>query len=360
MRGSQAMRRVNEIVARIGPIEPDIMEGAQKRLDSLTKPLGSLGRLEELAKRIAGITGRLNPDLRNKVIVTLAGDHGVAEEGISAYPQEVTVQMVHNFVRGGAAINILAEHVGAKVVVVDMGVKADLEGCSSLLIKKIDYGTENFLKGPAMSREESLRSIEAGVQVVDELSENGLDILGIGDMGIGNTTPSSAIAAVFTGLDAYEVTGRGTGINDETLRRKSDVIQRSLATNQPDPKDPTGVLARLGGFEIGGLAGCVLGAAARRIPVVIDGLVSTAGALIACELAPQARQYIIASHLSQEVAHKVMLDRMRLSPLLDLSLRLGEGTGAALGISLVEASVRILTNMATFEEAGVSQAEEPE
>lgn len=350
------MRKVNEVIEKIKPIDGKLMEEAQKKLDSLIKPTGSLGRLEELAKRVVGITGSLTPGFKNKTIVTLAGDHGIAEEGISAYPQEVTVQMVKNFLDGKAGINVLAEHVGAEVIVVDMGVNTELESAPRLLVKNLGYGTRNFLKGPAMSREEAFQSVEAGIQVVDELSEKGLDILGIGDMGIGNTTPSSAIAAVFTNLDVKEVTGRGTGIDDEILDRKIKVIKKALSINQPDPKDPVGVLAKLGGFEIGGLAGCVLGAAARKIPVVIDGFISTAGALIACELAPHVKQYIIASHLSPEVGHKTMLDRMGLSPLLNLNLSLGEGTGATLGINLVEAGLKILTDMATFAEAGVSPA----
>ncbi len=350
------MRKIDETIENIEPIHEKLMEEAQRKLDSLTKPSGSLGRLEELAKRVVGITGSLCPEFKNKVILTLAGDHGVVKEGVSAYPQEVTVQMVRNFIDGKAGINVLAEHIGAEVIVVDMGVKCDLEGSPRLLVKKVSYGTKNFLKGPAMSREEGLQSIEAGIQVVDELSDKGLDILGIGEMGIGNTTPSSAIAAVFTNLAPKEVTGRGTGIDDKTLDRKVEVIEKALSVNQPDAKDPVGVLAKLGGFEIGGLAGCVLGAAANKIPVVIDGFISTAGALIACQLAPRAKQYIIASHLSPEIGHKTMLDRMGLSPLLNLNLRLGEGTGAALGINLVEAGIKILTGMATFEEAGVSKA----
>ena len=347
------MKKLTSIIEKIEPIDKELMEEAQNRLDSLTKPQGSLGRLEELAKKAVGITRQRFPSFDKKVIVTMAGDHGVAAEGVSAYPKEVTAQMVLNFVRGGAAINVLARHVGAEVVVVDMGVAVDLDESLQVIPKKIGYGTKNFLKGPAMTRDEAIRSIEAGIEVVEEIGD--LDILGIGDMGIGNTTPSSAIIAVLGGCSVREVTGRGTGIDDEALDRKIQVIEKGIAINRPDPGDPVDVLSKVGGFEIGGLAGCVLAAAAHRIPVVIDGFISTAGALIAAELAPLAKEYIIASHISQEIGHRIMLQRMGLEPLLDLHLRLGEGTGAALGISLVEAGVKILKEMATFNDANVSE-----
>lgn len=348
------MEKLNSTIKQIEPIDHNIMEKAQKRLDSLTKPQGSLGRLEELAKQIVGITRSLTPSLTNKIIVTMAGDHGVVEEGVSAYPQEVTAQMVYNFIRGGAAINVLARHIGAKVVVVDMGVKEKLKVKSkNLKVKKIGYGTRNFTKGPAMSKEEAIKSISAGIEVVEEIEK--IDILGIGDMGIGNTTPSSAIISAFSGAPVREVTGRGTGIDDETFNRKIQVIEKGLSVNQPNPNDPIDVLSKVGGFEIGGLAGCVLKASALKIPVVIDGFISTAGALIAVELEPKVKDYIIASHCSKEIGHKVMLKRMGLFPLFDLDLRLGEGTGAALGISLVSASIKILTEMATFSDAGVSE-----
>jgi nicotinate-nucleotide--dimethylbenzimidazole phosphoribosyltransferase len=347
------LKKLTSIIEKIEPIDKDLMEEAQNRLDSLTKPQGSLGRLEELAKKAVGITRKRFPSFDRKVIVTMAGDHGVAAEGVSAYPKEVTAQMVLNFVRGGAAINVLARHVGAEVVVVDMGVAVDLDESLQVAAKKIGSGTKNLLKGPAMTRDEAIRSIEAGIEVVEEIGDP--DILGIGDMGIGNTTPSSAIIAVLSGCSVREVTGRGTGIDHEALNRKIQVIEKGIAINKPDPGDPVDVLSKVGGFEIGGLAGCVLAAAACRIPVVIDGFISTAGALIAIELAPTAKEYIIASHISQEMGHRIMLQRMDLEPLLDLHLRLGEGTGAALGISLVEAGVKILKEMATFTDASVSE-----
>lgn len=349
------MEKLTSIIGKIEPLDRELMEEAQRRLDSLTKPQGSLGRLEELAKKLVGITKKPRPEIGRKVIVIMAGDHGIVAEGVSAYPQEVTAQMVLNFIRGGAAINVLARHVGAEVVIVDMGVATDFGGESRIVSKKIGYGTKNFAEGPAMTREEAVRSIEAGIEVVEEMGGDKPDILATGDMGIGNTTPSSAIIAVFNGRNVAEVTGRGTGIDDRGFRSKVRAIEKGISVNRPDARDPIDVLSKVGGFEIGGLAGCVLAAAAHRIPVVIDGFISTAGALIAAELAPTVKDYIIASHVSQEAGHRAMLERMGLSPLMDLNLRLGEGTGAALAVNLVEAGARILNEMATFADAAVSE-----
>lgn len=344
---------IEKTVSQIKPLDRDIIERAGKRLDNLTKPKGSLGRLEELAKKVAGITEKKAPGLDKKIVFTFAGDHGVTQEGVSAYPKEVTAQMVFNFLRGGAAINVLARHIGAVVKVVDMGVGEDLEIKSeNLQIRKIGYGTRNMAVEPAMTREEAEKSICAGIEVVE--SEKEVDIIGVGDMGIGNTTPSSAIVAAITGEPVAKVTGRGTGIDGAALNNKISVIEKALSVNSPDAGDPVDVLAKVGGFEIGGIAGCILGGAARRKPVVIDGFISTAGALIASELAPSVKQYLVASHLSVEIGHKIMLDKLGLKPLLELDLRLGEGTGAVLGMFMCEASIRILNEMATFEEASVS------
>ncbi len=349
---------LEDLIKKITPLDREAMKVAKERQDFLTKPKESLGILEELSIKVAGIQGSAKPKIRNKVIVTMAGDHGVVEEGVSAYPSEVTPQMVYNFLRGGAGINVLARHVGARVVVVDMGVAAELNlKDSNFLNKKIAHGTKNFAKGPAMTREEAIRSILVGIEVAEEQIKKGTDIIGTGDMGIGNTTPSSAIAAAITGESARKVTGRGTGINDDTFEKKVKVIEKALRLNKPNPKDAIDVLAKVGGFEIGGLAGVIIAGAANRIPVVIDGFISGAAALIATGIAPRAKEYIIASHLSAEAGHRVMLEHMGLKPLLNLNLRLGEGTGAALGISLVEAGVKILNEMATFAEAGVSEAE---
>lgn len=343
---------IKETIAGIKSPDENVMAQTQKRLDCLTKPRGSLGKLEDLAKQISGITGNPLPDLKRKMIFVFAGDHGVTDEGVSAYPKEVTAEMVLNFMKEGAAINVLANHIGAGVRVVDMGVSRDMEiKDNKLKIMKVGYGTRDMSKGPAMSRDEAERSICAGIEIMK--SENA-DIIGIGEMGIGNTTSASAIAAAITGADVEKVTGKGTGIDGSSLRKKIEVIEKTLSINKPDPLDPLDILAKVGGFEIGGAAGCILAGAASNIPVVIDGFISTAAALIAFELAPALKPYLIASHLSVETGHKVMLEQIGLEPFLDLGMRLGEGTGAALGISICEASVKILSQMATFEEASVT------
>ncbi len=349
------MKKLKEIIQAIEPINTQLMEKAQKRLDNLTKPRDSLGKLESLAKRVVGITAKENPPLEKKVIFTMAGDHGVAEEGVSAFPQDVTPQMVYNFLNGGAAINVLARGVGAKVIIVDMGVAVNLEPHPDLLMKKIGHGTKNIARGPAMTGEEAVEAITTGIMLFeDELNRNGIDIMGTGDMGIGNTTPSSAIVACLTGAKVKDVTGRGTGIGDAQLQNKIRVIETSLEINRPNPQDPLDVLSKVGGYEIGGLAGCILAAARYKVPIVIDGFISTASALIAASLAPLVKERIFAAHKSVEKGHKIALDYLNQPPLFDLNMRLGEGTGAALGMNLLDLSVKILTQMATFEGAGVS------
>ncbi|NOY53740.1 MAG: nicotinate-nucleotide--dimethylbenzimidazole phosphoribosyltransferase [Deltaproteobacteria bacterium] len=350
--------KIKTTLAAIQPFDPALAEKVQARLDDLAIPPGALGRLQSLGKQVALIRNTLRPEIRTKKVFTFAGDHGVVAEGVSAFPQEVTREMVKNFVRGGAGINVLARHVGAEVIVVDIGVNADPEELNGVEHCKVARGTKNFTKGPAMTREEAEASLTAGIGLIEKYGR-GLDLVGTGDMGIGNTTPSSAIAAVLCGRPAAEVTGRGTGIGAETLRHKVEVIERGIGINRPDPSDPVGVLAKVGGFEIGGIAGLILGAAARRIPVVIDGLISTAGALVAHALQPRVSDYMIAGHRSVEIGHQVMLDHMGLSPLLDLDLRLGEGTGAALAFHIVEAGVKVLTEVLTFTEAGVTEGNGP-
>ncbi len=329
------------------------MQACRKRLDSLTKPQGSLGRLEELAVRIAGITGNPVPAITGKVIFTLAADHGVAEEGVSAFPQEVTRQMLLNFVRGGAAINVLAKHAGARVVVADLGVAAAVEA-DGFAVKKAGWGTANMLKTEAMSPAQAAASITHGIELFEEEYAQGIDIAGTGEMGIANTTAASAVTAAFTTQPARAVCGKGTGISDERLAHKISVVDKALHLHQPDPRDPVGVLAKVGGFEIAGMAGVMLAAAAHRVPVVIDGFISGAAALCACALQPRLREFLIASHRSVEQGHTIVLHHLGLEPLFDLGMRLGEGTGAALGIMLAEASVRVLREMATFGDAGVS------
>lgn len=348
------MDKIQQVIANIQPLDERAMAEARRRQDNLTKPQGSLGQLESLSVQAAGIKGDPSPRIVHKVIFTLAGDHGVTQEGVSAYPSEVTPQMVYNFLRGGAGINVLARHVGARVVVADLGVASFLKPHPDLKDKKVAMGTQNMAKGTAMGREEAIFSIEAGIELVEDELSKGIDILGTGDMGIGNTTPSSAITAVLTGADVTTVTGRGTGLDVEGWRRKVKIIQKALEINQPNPKDPIDVLSKVGGFEIGGIAGVILAGAKYRIPVVIDGFISSAAALIATSLSPQVKPYLIASHQSTEQGHRIILEHLGLKPLLNLDLRLGEGTGAALGIFLVEASLKILDEMATFAEAGIS------
>lgn len=351
------MDKILETIGNIKPIDTHLMEETQNRLDSLTKPQGSLGRLEDFAKQVVGMTRKVNPKIDKKVIFTMAGDHGVSEEGVSAYPKEVTPQMVYNFLQGGAGINVLARHVGAKVVVVDMGVAQDLEPHPGLLIKKVGYGTRNMAKGEAMSKEEAIQSIIRGIEVFEEVMEReGIDIIGLGDMGISNTTPSSAIVAVITESRIEEVTSRGTGIGDEQLKQKISVVKRALEITQPDSKDPLDVLQKVGGYEIGGLAGCALAGARYSVPIVIDGFITSAASLIATCLSPLVKDYLFASHNSVEIGHRIALQWMGLEPMFDLRLRLGEGTGAALGISLIEAGCKILREMPSFKEAGVSEA----
>ena len=316
---------------------------------------GVLADWKKLSTQIAGITGQVRPHINHKVVTIMAGDHGVVVEGVSAFPQEVTPQMVLNFLRGGAAINVLSKHVGARVVIVDMGVASPMDAHPQLVNRKIGFGTANMAKGPAMTREQAVASIMSGIEIVEEELERGLDILATGDMGIGNTTPSAAIAAVVTERCASEIVGRGTGVDDEGLRRKALAVENALKINQPDPCDGLDILSKVGGFEIGGLAGAILGAAANRRPIIIDGFISTAAAIIAATIAPRVKEYLIAAHCSQELGHRLMMEWLGVTPLLDLNMRLGEGTGAALAMSLVEASCKILDEMATFGEAGVSE-----
>jgi nicotinate-nucleotide--dimethylbenzimidazole phosphoribosyltransferase len=347
---------LEKTVQSIRPLDTKVMEAARQRQDNLTKPKGSLGRLEDISVQIAGITGNITPRITNKAIITMAADHGVVAEGVTLYPQEVTRQMVMNFISGGAGINVLGRHTGTRISVVDMGVIGGFPDTPGLICKMIDFGTKNIAAGPAMTKEQAISAVEAGIEVVDAEFKKGLDIIGTGDMGIGNTTASAAIFAAVSGKSAAEVAGRGTGIGDTQLTHKIEVIEKALTVNHPDPKDGIDVLSKVGGFEIGGLAGVILGGAAHHIPVVIDGFISGAAALIAITLAPQVRDYLIAAHVSAEAGHRRMLDYLKLEPLINFNLRLGEGTGAAIGMFLAEASVKILSEMATFGEAGVSEA----
>lgn len=350
--------QIEDILKEIQPLDKPAIQSARVRQDILTKPRGSLGRLEELSIQLAGITGNPLPSVERKAVIVMAADHGVALEGVSAYPPEVTPQMVLNFLHGGAAINVLSRQAKARVVVVDIGVASNIEDASGKLIsRKIGMGTANLAKGPAMSWENARESIRIGIEIAQAEIAQGVDILATGDMGIGNTTPSAAVACVLMNQHPRNIAGRGTGVDDDVFKRKIDVIARALHVNEPDRKDAIDVLAKVGGFEIGGLVGVILAAAANRKPVVIDGFISTAAAMLAASLAPAARDYMISAHVSQERGHKLMLEWLGLQPLLDLHLRLGEGTGAALAFHVIEASARILCEMATFDEAGVSDRE---
>ena len=345
----------HKTIDRIQPPELRLLAQAQARLDRLTKPIGSLGRLEELAARYVMITGEMNPKVPRGAVYTFAADHGVTVEGVSAYPSAVTPQMVLNFLRGGAGVNVLARHVGIEVRVVDIGVAFDFESAPGLIQRKVMPGTKNLMVESAMSLAQAEQALHVGIELATEAAQEGIGLIGTGEMGIGNTTASSAIAAVMTGRSVAEVTGRGTGIDDAGHAHKIDVIQRALAFHRLDSADAMEVLAKVGGLEIGGLAGLMLGAAAARIPVVLDGFIAGAAALIAVGLQPRCKDYLIASHQSVERGHRAILDHLGLKPLLDLDLRLGEGTGACLGMSLVFAAIKILTEMATFDEAGVSE-----
>ncbi|MFH1116404.1 MAG: nicotinate-nucleotide--dimethylbenzimidazole phosphoribosyltransferase [Pseudomonadota bacterium] len=352
------MNLLAETITRIVPQDETFRGRAKERLDQLTMPHWALGRLMDLAVDLAGMTRSMNPPTQRKAVVVMAGDHGVVAEGVTNYPQEVTPQMVFNFLNGGAGINALAQLTDAAVFVVDMGVAGDLTAAmdSKLFISRpIRPGTANIAAGPAMSRPEAVQAVETGIKIALDLGPS-YDLLGTGDMGIGNTTPSSAIIAAFTGAPPAEVTGRGTGIDEDRFKHKISVIEKILQTNKPDAGDALDVLAKVGGFEIGGIAGLIIGAASLQKPILVDGLISTAGALIAYGLAPASADYMIAAHRSVEQGHKAALEFIGKKPLLDLDLRLGEGTGAAVAMPLVDGAVRILTRVATFEEAAVSTA----
>ena len=348
---------LDETIKKIQLLNPKFFSNwPRERLDRLTKPQGSLGRLEALASHYVAITEELTPSCPKSVIFTMAADHGAVAEGVTAYPSSVTAQMVENFLNGGAAINVLARQVDAVVRVIDLGVASDLGDPKGLIVRKIGLGTKNFAVGPAMSREEALQSIETGIDLVTASHTEGFRLVATGEMGIGNTTSSAAITAVMTSQPVSEVTGRGAGIDDAGLIRKIQVIEQALEINQPDVGDPLDVLAKVGGYEIGGLVGVILGGAACRMPVVLDGFIAGAAALLAVALAPACREYLIPSHLSSEHGHRIALRHLNLQPYLDLDLRLGEGTGACLAIGLLQSSIRLMTEMATFESAGVDVA----
>jgi nicotinate-nucleotide--dimethylbenzimidazole phosphoribosyltransferase len=346
------MRLLEQTCAAILPVCAEAACQAQQLLDAKTKPRRSLGRLEELACQLAAIYREPQPPMPQTALVVMAADHGVTTAGVSAYPSDVTAQMVRNFAAGGAAINVLARQAAAQVLVLDMGTRQPPP--SGIRDHRLGPGTANLAREPAMHTDTARRAIEIGIDLAAELSAGGVGVIGVGEMGIGNTTAASALTAAFTGLPPEEVTGRGTGIDEAAWRRKIETVRQALARHRPRPQDPLAVLASVGGFEIAGLVGVMLGAAARRLPLVLDGFITGAAALVAVALCPPLRDYLIAAHQSVEPGHGAVLRSLKLRPLLDLELRLGEGTGAALAFHLLEAALRILREMATFASAGVT------
>ena len=350
------------IINGIQPVDAQWIEKAKERTAQLVMPTRALGRLHDISEQLCGIQKTLTPSIDKKAVLVMAGDHGAAADGVSAYPQEVTGAMVETFLSGGAGINVISRHVGADVWVVDMGIIPELdpdslEGGNRLLVRKIAQGTANLIKGPAMTRAEAKTAILIGFELASALFAKGVDILGTGDMGIGNTTPSAAIGSVITHTDLSEMVGRGTGVDDEGLAKKQEAIRQGIEVNQPDPADGIDVLSKVGGFEIGGIAGCILAGAFHSRPVVIDGFISTAGALIAHTLCRTVKGYLFAGHQSEESGHHAMLTHLGLDPILDLGMRLGEGTGGALAMGIIDAAIKIFTDVLTFGEADVPDKE---
>jgi len=356
--GRESVSLLDEVLAAVRPLDSDAVTAARQRQAQLTKPAGSLGVLEDVSVQLAGLAGSCPPPMPEPAAVAIfAADHGVHAQGVTPWPQEVTGQMVANFLAGGAVVNAFAAQAGAEVVVADVGVSADLGQVPGLLPRKIARGTADFTTGPAMSREQAATAIAVGIEVARDLVAAGNRCLLTGDMGIANTTASAALICAFTGRDAAEVTGRGTGVDNVTLARKIDAVRRGLALHQPDPSDPVGILAAFGGFEHAALAGFIVAAAALRIPVILDGVIAGSAALAGCALAPAAACALIAGHRSVEPGHSVSMEHLGLRPLVDLDLRLGEGTGALLALPIVQSAARALRDVATFDSAGVTEKE---
>ena len=350
------MKSIQDMVDQINGINKYLERDVQSMLNNLAKPLGSLGKLEDTAKKIACAINDPQAEIKKKGVIVFASDHGITAEGVSLYPKEVTAQMVYNFLSGGAGINVLARHEGADVIVVDIGVDADFDDNPALVDKKIGRGTKNMFLEPAMSEQEAIASIKAGYDVARDLIDKGYNVIGLGEMGIGNTTAASAVTSVITGLPAADVTGRGTGIDDSALSDKVEIIEKVIHLNGPKKGNGLDILSKVGGFELGGIAGASLACAGNNAVAVIDGFISAAGAVIAYLISPKVKDYMIASHNSVEIGHNKLLEFMGLVPIFDLDLRLGEGTGAALCMNVIEASSKILNEMATFDGANVSKA----
>lgn len=353
--GGTILRKIKKIVESIEPLNQVYVQQAQRHLNELTKPLNSLGRLEELVCQYIGITERPSPELKKKIIFIFAADHGVAVDGVSAYPQEVTAQMVYNFLNGGAAINVLARHCGAEVNVVDIGVKHDFQGLSGLTHRKVRAGTANMMVGPAMTVEETAAAVQVGLDLAEDAKASGANIIATGEMGIGNTTASSALLSVLVDAEVESVTGFGTGLTSSQRQHKVEVIEKAIEINRSLLTEPISTLAALGGLEIAGICGLIIGGAANRLPVVIDGFISSVAALVSIKMNPAIKGYLFFAHCSREKGHQTLLSYLSVKPLLDLQLCLGEGTGAALAMNLVEAAVKIYTEMVTFESASISE-----
>lgn len=356
-RVEELMKKLNDVIKSVVSLDENAMKKAQERLDDLTKPPGSLGVLEELSRQLAGIYENPLPEVPKKAGVLMAADHGVVEEGVSAFPREVTAQMVENFVNGGAAINVLSKHQGAKLYLVDIGVYEDISHLDNVIHKKVAQGTKNMAEGPAMTEEQVLEAINVGIEIADKFYHDGIGLVSTGEMGIGNTTPSAAVIYVYSQEPAEKVVGRGTGVEDEGLKHKIEVVKKAVEINEPRPEDPLDVLKKVGGLEIAGLCGVFLGCAYRRIPVLIDGFISGAAAVLAAEFCQGSKDYMIGSHLSREPGHEIMLSLLGIKPMFLMDMRLGEGTGAVLGMNSVDAAVKIINEMATFSDAGVSDSE---
>lgn len=354
------MNDFGRLIAQIEPVSESWIRDAMTRQDSLTKPPGSLGLLEKIASRVVAIQRSLSPTVEHKRILVFAADHGVVEEGVSPYPQEVTAQMVANFLRGGAAINAIARAAGADVVVINIGVKHHIPPVEianpsiQFIDRPVRHGTRNFLSEPALTMDEAVAAIMLGAEIAMQSAAGGVGLIGLGEMGIGNTTASAAITAALTGAPSSAVTGRGTGADDEMLAKKQLVVEKALELHADQLSDPLGMLSAIGGLELAGLAGVCLGAAASRIPVVLDGFITTAAAAIAVEISPAIADYLFAAHLSVERGHAILLERLQLRAMLNLEMRLGEGTGAAIAMKVIESAVRAFAEMATFDSAGVS------
>jgi nicotinate-nucleotide--dimethylbenzimidazole phosphoribosyltransferase len=352
-KGEDKMSLLEETIEKIETLDQMKMEEARTRLDNLVKPPKSLGRLEDMAVQLAGITKTIYPALSNKTMIVMAADHGVYEEGVSSNPQNVTYIQTPLFPRGLTGVCAISKVSGAKVVTVDIGVKGALPSDTGVIDQKIKQGTDNIAKGPAMTRDEAIKSIEVGIQIANEEMKNGAQLLGIGEMGIGNTTPSTAILSVLAGVDSTDITGIGAGIGDGGIDHKSKIIEEAIKLNQPDSEDGIDILSKVGGLEIGGMAGVILAAAANRTPVVVDGYISTAAALIAAVIEPKTKEFMITSHVSLEPGAKKASELLGINPLMEMNMRLGEGSGAALVFPIIESASSIIKNMATFDEVGM-------